>query len=202
MITDEQIDSLPDDNDIAFVQYEAILRESAQKVINQSNWGGEREYVTYVLAFLDTRPISGSIPNKPPLDDGQFSDWYRNHLLPAVDQFKAVVRLQRSIRQKANVSILRLSKDYKTQIGGHLTAIRKIVVEAELTENKRDAIFRRINNLQEEVDRDRTRTETSLTPRPYRCNAQSRAWPRRPASSAARKTPARNARPRRRRRTR
>jgi hypothetical protein len=86
MITDEQIDSLSDDNDIAFVQYETIIRKSAQKTINQSNWQGERVYVTHILAFLDTKPISGNIPNDPPLDDGNFSDWYRNGLLPAVKE--------------------------------------------------------------------------------------------------------------------
>jgi len=135
------------------------LRNSAEKMIEPSGWSGERQYVTHVLAFLDTRPISGNIPNDPPLDDAEFGNWYRNGLLPAIDRFKAVVRLQRSAQQKANVSILMLSKDYKTQIGGHLKAIRMIVLEAGLPENKREAIFRRINNLQEEVNRDRTRTE-------------------------------------------
>lgn len=55
-----------------------------------------------------------------------------------------------------------LAPDFKAQIGAHLTAIRKIVGEAELSESKRDAIFKRINNLQEEVDRDRTRTEAAM----------------------------------------
>lgn len=159
MIKDEEIDALPEDNDLAFVQYETIVRESAAKKLNSSNWNAEREYVTHILAFIDTGPVSGNIPNDPPIDDNHFPDWYRNGLIPAVDRFKARVRLQRSARQKANVSILTLSKNFKTQIGGHLTAVRKIVVEADLSQNKRDAIFRRINNLQEEVDRDRTRTE-------------------------------------------
>jgi hypothetical protein len=35
-------------------------------------------------------------------------------------------------------------------------------VKANLSENKRDAILRRVNNLQDEVDRDRTRTEAAM----------------------------------------
>ena len=71
-------------------------------------------------------------------------------------------RLQIAARKKEHVSVLVLDPDFKTQIGAHLTAIRKIVGEAEISANKRDAIFRPINNLQEEVDRDRTRTEAAF----------------------------------------
>ncbi|MFI4987401.1 MAG: hypothetical protein ACHQF3_08160 [Alphaproteobacteria bacterium] len=79
-----------------------------------------------------------------------------------MDYYKAVARLQIAARKKENVTVLTLTPDFKTQIGGHLTAIRKIVGEADISENKRDAIFRRINYLQDEVDRDRTRTDALL----------------------------------------
>ena len=52
--------------------------------------------------------------------------------------------------------------NFKTKIGGHLTAIRNIVHEADLSEAKRDAIFRRGSKLQFEVDRDRTRSEAAM----------------------------------------
>jgi hypothetical protein len=45
MITDEQIDALPDDDEQAFVQYEAILREALQTIKDNGspNWDPERE---------------------------------------------------------------------------------------------------------------------------------------------------------------
>lgn len=67
-----------------------------------------------------------------------------------------------SSRRKQNVVSIALSLDFKAQIGGHLTAIRNIVGDADLPESKRDAIYRRISRLQEEVDRDRTRTEAIM----------------------------------------
>jgi hypothetical protein len=164
MISDEEIDSLADDYEAAFVQYEGILRE-AVRAANSSreypDWDVEREYVAHILAFVDTRGIPLDLPRNPPVATGEFADWYRD-FVRAVDYYKAVARLQVSARKRENVAVLTLSPDFKAQIGGHLTAIRRIVVEAELLENKRDAIFRRINNLQEEVDRDRTRTEAAL----------------------------------------
>jgi hypothetical protein len=163
MISDDDIDALPDDPDAAFVQYEAIIREEVARLnaSGSQNSDPERQYIAHVLAFVDTKTIPLSLPRDPPSDDQGFYDWYRS-FLRAVDYYKAVARLQIAARKKEHVSILTLDADFKTQIGGHLTAIRKIVGEADISANKRDAIFRRINNLQEEVDRDRTRTEAAF----------------------------------------
>lgn len=164
MITDEEIDDLPDDDEAAFVQYEAILREAVRKVNSDQDyrtWDVEREYVAHMLAFVDNRDLPVDLPRNPPDDDQYFSEWHKN-FVRAVDYFKASARLQVSARRKRNVTSIALSLDLKTQVGGHLTAIRNIVGGADLSENKRDAIFRRIADLQEEVDRDRTRTEAAL----------------------------------------
>jgi hypothetical protein len=164
MISDEDIDSLPDDTDAAFVQYEAILRGAVRSANSDSGyrgWESEREYVAHILAFVDLKAIPLDLPKNPPQGDDGFYDWYQN-FLRAVDYYKALARLQVSDRKKQNVAVLTLSLDFKTQIGGHLTAIRKIVAEADVSENKRDAIIKRINNLQMEIDRDRTRPEAAM----------------------------------------
>jgi len=166
MISDEEIDSLPDDPEAAFVQYEAILRDAVRNAnanteLDYRGWDSEREYAAHVLAFVDLKAIPLDLPRNPPQADDAFHDWYQN-FVRAVDYYKALARLQVSARKKENITVLTLSLDFKTQIGGHLTAIRKIVAEAEVSENKRDAIIRRINNLQMEVDRDRTRTEAAM----------------------------------------
>jgi hypothetical protein len=119
-------------------------------VFQTSNWDVERDYVAHVLAFVDTRAIPLDLPRNPPGDDAYFNKWYQN-FIRAVDYYKATARLQLSARKKEHVTVLALTLDFKTQIGGHLTAIRKIVAEEpSISENKRDAIFRRINNLQME----------------------------------------------------
>lgn len=161
MITDDEIDSLPEDDEEAFVRYESIIREAVRRENTNQDyraWDVEREYVAHVLAFADNRSISVELPRNPPFQEDSFRDWYQD-FVRAVDYYKASARLQVSVRRKRNVASIVLSLDLKTQIGGHLTAIRNIVGEADLPENKRDALYRRIASLQEEVDRDRTRTE-------------------------------------------
>lgn len=164
MISDEQIDALPDDPEAAFVQYEGILRE-AVRVANANSehrgWDIEREYVAHVLAFVDTRKLPVALPKSPSSSDSLFGSWFQN-FIRAVDYYKASARLQVAERRKEGYAILALDPDFKTQIGGHLTAIRKIVGDADVTPRKRDAIYIRISKLQEEVDRDWTRTEAVI----------------------------------------
>ena len=159
MISNEEIDALSEDNDEAFVEYESIIRKNTLAATNSQNWDAERSYVTQLLAFVEARPITIKLPALP--SSGSFPDWYES-FRSAVERSTTIIRLNASARKKANITVLTLSGDYKVQIGGHLTAIRKIVAESELSENKRDAIMRRINTLQEEVDRDRTRTEAAM----------------------------------------
>jgi hypothetical protein len=164
MISDEDIDSLSDDPEAAFVQYESILREEVRRLNSLGNspgWDAERDYVAHIFAFVDTRELPLDLPKDPPKIDEGYYDWYKN-FVNVVDYYKAVARLQVAARRKEHVSVLTLDLDFKTQIGGHLTAIRAIVGEADISANKRDAIFKRINNLQVEVDRDRTRTEAAM----------------------------------------
>jgi hypothetical protein len=161
MITDDELDDLSDDDDVAFVQYETIVRASMERSRNSNNWEAERSYATHMIAFFEGRPIEFSFA-RPPYGDADFGDWFTG-FLQAIDTVKASLRLKHAARKKRHVSVLSLSLEFKTQIGGHLTAIRKIVFEADhLPESKRDALIRRIDNLQHEVDRERTRTEAAM----------------------------------------
>jgi hypothetical protein len=163
MITDDELDDLSDDDEVAFVQYESIVRAALEKVRYDSrDYSDERAYVSHICAFIEIRPVPFAYSRTPPRDDAAFSGWFIG-FLEAVDYLKTSMRLKFASRKKEHVSVLALSLDFKTQIGGHLTAIRKIVFEADhLPENKRDALIRRIDNLQHEVDRDRTRTEAAM----------------------------------------
>ncbi|QOZ09236.1 hypothetical protein [Bradyrhizobium sp. CCBAU 51765] len=161
MITDEELDNLSEDDELAFVQYESIVRASMEQARTNNSWDAERSYATHMVAFLDHRPIAFQY-SRPPQAEEEFVDWFEE-FQRAVDTYKISVRLKSSIRKKQNVAVLSLSQEFKTQIGGHLTAIRKIVFDADhLPLSKREALIRRINNLQEEVDRDRTRTEAAM----------------------------------------
>jgi hypothetical protein len=161
MITDDELDDLSDDDEVAFVQYEGIIRASMERS-RTDNWSAERSYAAHLLAFLESRPTNFVYSSQPPYSDSDFGEWFAG-FEQAIATELISLRLKHAARKKRHVSVLSLSLDFKTQIGGHLAAIRKIVFEADhLPESKRDALIRRIDNLQHEVDRDRTRTEAAM----------------------------------------
>ena len=164
MITDDQLDELPEDDREAFLAYEAICRKfvSDHKSSSSENWSVEREYVSHVLAFGDARDVGLIFDNQIPEDDDDFPDYYSG-FLGQVDRFRARVRVEVAAKRKSSGTSFHIAGNFKTQIGGHLTAIRKIVQEATLlSDAKRDAIFNRIEKLQAEINRDRTKTETAV----------------------------------------
>jgi len=164
VISDEDIDDLPSDDEAAFVQFESKLRDvvkATNAAQDYRGWDIEREYVAHILAFVDRRELPLDLPRNPPNHDNHFYDWYRT-FTRAVDYFKASARLNVSARRKANITSLVLGPDFKAQISGYLMAIRKIVAEAELSEGKREAILKRVVDLQTEVDRNHTRTESAF----------------------------------------
>ena len=161
MITDAELDELPEDDLEAFVTFEGFLRESLDEDRNSQGWGAEREYVTYMLAFVEDREIDLGVSRQVPEPDAGFGSYFET-FLRRVDSFKAKTRLELSARRKISGTTFRIAGNFKTQIGGHLTAIRKIVHEADLSESKRDAIFKRLEKLQFEVDRDRTKAEAAM----------------------------------------
>ncbi|MCK1553129.1 hypothetical protein IVB11_29845 [Bradyrhizobium sp. 177] len=161
MITDDQLDDLPEGDLEAFVAYEAILRRNLNEDRNNQGWDAEVEYVTCILAFVEIRHFDLNVSTQIPAD-GDVMRIYFNEFLQKVDAFKIKARLELAARRKASGTVFVVAGNYKTQIGGHLTAIRKIVHEADLSESKRDAIFKRVEKLQFEVDRDRTRSEAAV----------------------------------------
>ncbi|MGJ4935077.1 hypothetical protein [Bradyrhizobium sp. HKCCYLRH3083] len=158
MITDDQLDDLPEDDLEAFIAFEAILNNKLDDRAFNQGWDIEREYVAYILAFVEARNIDLHVSKDTPLTDDNFSSYFAG-FRRAVESFRAKARLEISARRRVHRTSFHVATSFKTQIGAHLTAIRKIVHEAHLTESKRDAIFRRIETLQFEVDRDRTRAE-------------------------------------------
>lgn len=159
MITEEEIRKLPDDPDIAFVQYESIIRERMLDEQDDRTDEAERQYIAYALAFIDEYNINIDIDKDAPDENDSFWKYYKG-FIKSIDYYKAriMVRTYRSGSSTIAIAIS-LSNDYRSQIHDHLAAIRKIVTAVEMEETRREALFSKINTLAREVDRERTRLE-------------------------------------------
>ena len=166
MITDEELSELPEDPELAFVQFESIMRkrtEGAIEDVMQTQFGSstplKREYINRVLAAateFDVETLRNwSIPS--PTED---ADRYYESLTSAVDHYTTKIRIRNAPRsRKKSVG---LDGNSKTKIHHYIDQIRTVIQEAELPEAKREALFAKLNALAAEVDKGRT-TLQSLT---------------------------------------
>ncbi len=125
MITEDQLEELPEDDLEAFIAFDALLREQFKFGCTQ-NMNGEREYAVYMLAFSEARNIDLDVNDEVPAKDSEFRPYF-DRLISRVNVTKEKIRLAQAAQRKINGTTFRIATNFKAQIGGHLNAIRNIV---------------------------------------------------------------------------
>ncbi|MFW2589081.1 hypothetical protein [Sagittula sp. SSi028] len=176
MIFDEvDITKLPTNREEAFARYEAKIRIAFEQrrsndreynVDHNGNYEGffepERDYVNSILAFLDEYGLDTQLPDISELGDPEFIQRF-NAFRSKVGYLttRYALRAERFENGDAG-TVIAIGQDYKSQIGEHLSKIRKIV-NSEVKEGfKRDSIFKKVSSLQSEVDRDQTTIDAAF----------------------------------------
>ncbi len=157
---DEYI-NLPEDPELAFVEYENRLRNdmNAQIAHDNSNiYEAKRYYALQVMAFHDA--WSFSFLMRPELvgvwnNFDEIFDSFQNEVLYWTTQIK----IRHAHRLRAISTILCLTPDIRQQLHHYITKIRETLTPIELPENKKEVLFAKLNALADEIDRDRTKTE-------------------------------------------
>ena len=168
-IDDLDYSELPEEREAAFVEFVNILNEGYRIDFNRDrgsyqdqngNYDGsyepERTYVMAVLAFIDEYDIKldvKDISELPPSDFISAFSTFRSKLKYLHTRYK--IRQNRKGYLPLGTEI-HIEQDFKEEIGGYLNTIRKIVNQKIGDDNKKDKIFKKISNLQSEIDRDRT----------------------------------------------
>ena len=136
-ISDEELSSLPDDNELAFVEYEKKLGERTRYSANDEGSYLERDYVNHLLAFIDHYNLGVEIDLHVPEEDNKFWGWY-HRFLSKVDSYTLKVRLTHARGAgKGIATTICFSSSYKSEISKLLNKIRKIVNAADLQANKK-----------------------------------------------------------------
>jgi hypothetical protein len=164
MITDEEIEQLPDDPELAFVGFEKILRERLNERIHeasQEQWGNTEpyylEYINKVLAAARTYEISTLKDCEVPKVNSNIYQAYERFSAD-VDHFTTQIRIRRAGRNRQNS--VGLDGNTKTKIHSYIQKIRIILDKAELPESKRDLLFSKLDAFVLEVDKARTNLQS------------------------------------------
>lgn len=164
LITDEEMADLPDDDELAFVVYEERLRAKTRgRATDYEDSSLEREYVNHILAFINVVKMDIPVDRDPPYQDSEFWAWY-NRFQKEIDYRIVVIRLAHARGAGSGVTTaIYLSEDYRTEIHNLLGRVRKVVNRVDLPDAKKNDIYDKINALQSEVDRSKTRLDAFLS---------------------------------------
>jgi hypothetical protein len=161
---------LPEDPTLAFVAYEKRLRARTRDRTDQYDERGDvnetslaRQYINRLIAFIRVWRLPVSVDMDVPYDDRDFWNWYYR-FIKVVDYYVVEFQHEHLRGGRGNiVAAISFSLDYKEEIGRLLGRVRKIVNQAELAHDKKDAIYAKIAALQSEVDRSTTRFDALLS---------------------------------------
>jgi len=172
MLDQALLESLPSDPEEAFAVFEAQLRS---KVPNEEDFGeynaqrehdAERErkvkeYILAIGAFVELYEIDMGVDFQDLLEKrgGSFLREFEEASSKIIFfANKCALKNAQSIK-RGTTCIYVIEEASKVKIRKYLDSIRGIITEADLTDNKKEALFRKLNAFAHEVDRDRTRME-------------------------------------------
>jgi hypothetical protein len=161
MITDEEIEQLPEDPDLAFVEFEKIMRERTSnkvaEVSDRDTYGSVDvfylEYINKVLAAARAYKIDGLKEWEVPVVNSNCWEAYRQ-FSNDVDFFTMQIRIGHAGRNRQNS--VGLDGNTKAKIHTYVQKIRIVLEKAELPEVKRDLLFAKLDAFVVEVDKART----------------------------------------------
>ena len=154
--------SLPSEPELAYAEYHRRMREIYdQNVSDESGWYFERQFVDKMIAF-DLSYELGIFDriNSPPGNDTNFSEYFQTFSRVArVNADTFLLRHARKIRLGTTPEYV-LNEPEKAKIHQLISKIREQIGALEVSDDKRDALFDKLNSFAAEVDRERTRPES------------------------------------------
>jgi len=147
-------DDIPTDPELAFLELEKRFREVLYRSIDEEDQRTE-DYLRYMSRTLAARTELGlntlknwSTPAAP-----SFSVELYQNFLSDVEHYRTTLEIRHSRRNKGLT--VRFDAVAKKRLRHHLTQIREFVDKLEVDDWKRDDLYKAINALEIEIDRDR-----------------------------------------------
>src|SRR6516162_2256697 len=160
MITDDELAQLPEDPELAFVEFERIVRAryyEAEREEAETQYGNadsyRLEYMNKVLAAARVYEISALAQWEVPSVRDNVRDAFAQ-FTSDVDHFTTQIRIRHAPVNRQNS--VGLDGNTKAKIHHHIEQIRKSIEEAELPEKKRDSLYNKLYKFALEVDKIRT----------------------------------------------
>lgn len=160
---DNEYLDLPDDPEEAFATLQQREYTTLEHTRDENSWSAERRYVNKLIAFDEVYDLGILIQfRNPPWENDRFGAFFfrfSNHIDTIAQKFL----IESARRQKNGAElIVVLDEAARTALHHLINQVRNKLNELDLTEEKREALFNKLNAFAAEVDRNRTRTAAFL----------------------------------------
>jgi hypothetical protein len=166
MITDEELAQLPEDPELAFVEFERIMRArlyEAEEEASRQQFGDadsyRLEYINKVLAAAKEYGIEALVEWHVPSVGSRIFEEYRQ-FASDVDHFTTQLRIRHAPKSRGNS--VGLNGNTKRKIHHHIDQIRSVIDQAELPDAKRESLYEKLGRFALEVDKPRTDLDAGM----------------------------------------
>jgi hypothetical protein len=162
VLTETDIDNLPDDPELALAVIADMLLDRVNHAGDDFGMTEARAWYADIVAHLSVHDMTkigtyDSLRNDPPLDPNMFWEWWNDYI--------SALRLHRTyiyMDKKRTMTTVVITSLHRTKIHQLLNEVRPLVEKLNVTEEKRNLIYKLIAKLQSEVDQSRTGFQTML----------------------------------------
>jgi hypothetical protein len=153
---------LPEDPEEAFLQLEAHYREELSAELRQIHESdgpiAYTHYIAKVLGAIIELGLEGEATTQqlPAVADTTYNTYVE--FAKDIEHYKSRLKIRRA-RRIQGYSV-KFDQTAKSKIHHHIKQLRTFFEKIEVSEAKRESLFNRLSDLENEVDRTRTRFET------------------------------------------
>lgn len=170
MISDEELEGLPSDPELAFVRLEQIMREKLQKEEEYEKDNNAYDADTYRIEYMNKIAAAAKafgiealseieIPKCDRQNYSLFLDKYRQFVAD-IDHVTIQIRIHAA--QADREGTVGLDDVERTKVHHFIQQIRTVIESADLPDDKRNALFEKLNKFAAEVDRRRTKLQSGM----------------------------------------
>ncbi|MCW2308558.1 hypothetical protein [Rhodobium gokarnense] len=159
MLSDEFLAELPDDPAQAFILLEKEFRNELilqNRSVNLVDRRLKNYYITSIMTSLNTLELKGSLRYINPDSNIEYHIQNFDDFLSSVGALLLHLKIKRRGNKKYSVQI---DIETRSEIINYVSKIKTLIRDSKIEENKKDAIFKKIHNLEIEIERVRTRYE-------------------------------------------
>lgn len=160
---DNEYLDLPDDPEEAFVKLQQREYAKLESSRDEHNWFAERTYISKLIAFDEVYDLGLLQQFKnPPRAPAEFGEFYLD-FSGQVEIISNKILMEAARRHKIGAEpIVVLDEAARTALHHLISQVRDKLNGLALPEEKREALFNKLNAFAAEVDRNRTRTTAFL----------------------------------------